>query len=273
LQLIHKKILLVLIGAVVVFILIFIAPKTGPAIPQSADVNEHGLESHLAEFKQELNATELATIEELELKASKAAGAEKIILLDSLSKLWDGYRKPVAAAIIMNQKAEISGTDQDIFEAAEKHFYASRFSEGHISSHLIENAVKGYETILKRKPAFIDAKIGLAVCLVEGSIEPMRGIGLLKEVLEVEPENIKAHVNLGYFSIKSGQYEKAIERFEKVIQINPDYPESYLYLGDIYETQKDLEKAIVNYTLYSEKVDNPMLKHEISRYVEKLKIK
>jgi tetratricopeptide (TPR) repeat protein len=272
LQPINKKILLVLIGAVVVFIILFLAPKTGPEIPQ-AEANAHGLESHLPEYKQELNATELAFIEELELKVSNASETEKIILLDSLSKLWDAYRKPVAAAIIMNQKAEISGTEQDIFEAAEKHFYASRFAEGHVSSHLIENAIKGYENILAKKPAFIDAKIGLAVCLVEGSIEPMRGIGLLKEVLEVEPENIKAHVNLGYFSIKSGQYEKAIERFEKVIKINPEYAESYLYLGDIYETQNDLEKAIENYSLYSEKVDNPMLQQEISRYVEKLKIK
>ncbi len=270
-QLLKNKTLLVLIGAVVAFALLYLAPQSGPANEKPASENGHGLESHIPAYKQALEEKQLALIEDLEAKAASATGIEKINLLDSLARLWDGFKNPMASAIVFARKADASGTDEHRFESAEKHFYASRFAEGHESTHLIESAIEGYEMLLEKKPGFIDAKIGLAVCLVEGSIEPMRGIGLLREVLEVEPDNIKAHVNLGYFSIKSGQYDKAIERFEKVIEIDPEYPESYLYLGDIYETQKDMEKAIVNYTIYSNKVNNPMLQQEISRYVEKLK--
>ncbi len=63
---------------------------------------------------------------------------------------------------------------------------------------------------------------------------PMKGIGILKEVLNVDSNNVDALTNLGYFSIQSAQYEKAIERFETVLRIDPKNAEAFLYLTDVY---------------------------------------
>jgi Flp pilus assembly protein TadD len=65
---------------------------------------------------------------------------------------------------------------------------------------------------------------------VAGS-EPMTGIMMLREVIEQEPENELAIYNLGILAITSGQLEKAIERFEKLKELDPENPEANFYLG------------------------------------------
>src|SRR5688572_19914026 len=60
-----------------------------------------------------------------------------------------------------------------------------------------------------------------AVALVNGQ-DPMRGIVALREILQDDPDNIEAHWHLGLFSVQSGQYDKALERFKKVIELAGD---------------------------------------------------
>jgi tetratricopeptide (TPR) repeat protein len=101
----------------------------------------------------------------------------------------------------------------------------------------------------------------------------MKGIGLLRAVLEKDSTNIKAHLNLGLFSVKSAQYDKAIERFNKILSIDPNYIEAYLYIGDVYEQKGDINNAIKNYELYVSAVKNPTIAADVTRYIEKLKQK
>ena len=62
------------------------------------------------------------------------------------------------------------------------------------------------EEMAKMDPA--KARTAEAVALVNGQ-EPMRGIKMLLEIVKEEPNNVEALWNLGLFSVKSGQYEKA----------------------------------------------------------------
>jgi tetratricopeptide (TPR) repeat protein len=101
----------------------------------------------------------------------------------------------------------------------------------------------------------------------------MKGIGLLRNVLEKDSTNIKAHLNLGLFSVKSGQYDKAIERFTKILKIDPNYIEAYLYIGDVYEQKGDILNAIKNYEIYASVVKNPSIAADVTKYIEKLKQK
>ena len=59
-----------------------------------------------------------------------------------------------------------------------------------------------------------DAKIKTAVEIItSGKGSPMKGITLLKEVLEEDENNTEALYYLGVFSIQSGQFDKGIGRF------------------------------------------------------------
>lgn len=64
-------------------------------------------------------------------------------------------------------------------------------------------------------------KLQQAVELVNGA-NPMEGITLLREMVAEDSTNADAHYYLGLFSVKSGQLDKAIARFEKVVGLRPN---------------------------------------------------
>jgi tetratricopeptide (TPR) repeat protein len=64
-------------------------------------------------------------------------------------------------------------------------------------------------------------KLQQAINLVEGA-DPMAGIMQLRELVQKDSTNVDAQYYLGLFSVKSGQFDKAIERFKKVLILRPD---------------------------------------------------
>ena len=67
----------------------------------------------------------------------------------------------------------------------------------------------------------LDTKVRSAVKIIEsGEGNPMEAIFALREVVEVDSNHRDAQFYLGQFSIMSGQWNKAIDRFKKVLRIN-----------------------------------------------------
>jgi len=64
-------------------------------------------------------------------------------------------------------------------------------------------------------------KLQQAIELVNGE-NPMAGITILRELVAEDSTNVDAHYYLGLFSVKSGQLDKAIARFERVLALRPD---------------------------------------------------
>jgi len=72
--------------------------------------------------------------------------------------------------------------------------------------------------------------VASAVEKVRGA-NPMAGILELKALAEAEPPNVDAVIELGRFSIQSGQLDKAKERFVQAIDLAPDRAEPLVQLG------------------------------------------
>ena len=72
--------------------------------------------------------------------------------------------------------------------------------------------------------------VQLAVEKVNGA-NPMEGILELKALAEAEVPNVDAVIELGRFSIQSGQIDKAKERFVQAIDLAPDRAELLVQLG------------------------------------------
>jgi tetratricopeptide (TPR) repeat protein len=64
-------------------------------------------------------------------------------------------------------------------------------------------------------------KLQQAIELVNGA-DPMAGIMQLRELVAKDSANVDAQYYLGLFSVKSGQMDKAIDRFRKVLALRPD---------------------------------------------------
>ncbi|MHC4621593.1 MAG: tetratricopeptide repeat protein, partial [Planctomycetota bacterium] len=69
-----------------------------------------------------------------------------------------------------------------------------------------------------------------------------------KKVLELRPNHLKAHINLGAVMAKQQNYAEAIAYLKKALQINPNCPPHvYQNLGSVYALQGRYDLAIKNY--------------------------
>ncbi len=216
-------------------------------------------------------------LDELENKlANVKSSEEKLIILDSLINFASSEKQPVLMADFFKEKATISQTEEAWMQAGDIFFKTFRFSnaDGHV---VIEEAIAAYEKALELNPDNLSAKTALGVCYVEGAgalgEAPMKGIGLLMEVLAVDSNNIDALINLGYFSIQSTQYDKAIERFNKVLEIDPENAEAYLYMTDLYVQMGEIEKGLSYLERYKSFQEDPLVIAQVDAYIEELKIK
>ena len=78
--------------------------------------------------------------------------------------------------------------------------------------------------------------------------QPMKGVMLLRGILEKDENNIDAIWELGKLSMQSQQYEKAIGRFEKFVSLTggEDKVSGLIYLSDAYFFNSERQKSLDN---------------------------
>ena len=97
-----------------------------------------------------------------------------------------------------------------------------------------------------KKELSIKQQIQSALSNIQDADNPqsqMKGILQLRSLSEKYPENGDLHWNMGLFSIQSGQYEKAVARFEKVINIDAKRLDAYMQLATSYLAIQDTSAA------------------------------
>lgn len=120
-----------------------------------------------------------------------------------------------------------------------------------------------------------DQKLAQAVELVHSGQEPMRGITMIREILQEDSTNAEAHWHLAQFSIQSGQYENAIDRFKKVTMYDGDgdFSDSWFYLGRTYATVGDTANAISAFEKYKTMVEDTLIINGVDRFIQQLQNK
>jgi cytochrome c-type biogenesis protein CcmH/NrfG len=99
----------------------------------------------------------------------------------------------------------------------------------------------------------------------------MQGIMMLREVLVEDPDNVEAHWQLGLFSVQSGQYGKAVERFRRVAELDPEgHAEAWFYLGRTYATMDSIPLAIAAFEKYKGSVTDTAIVHGVDRMIGQL---
>lgn len=268
-----------LITAVVLFVLLFLAPKKHLSKPE-APVDEHSghiheteatIESFLTTASKALSLKEKTSFDDLVAAAEKSSVDTAYI---PVIEFWDRLRRPDFASYYAEKIAERKQTSAAWAKAGDRYFYSVRFAkDANEIPALYQSALRCYEKALEKDPANTDAKIQLAACYVEGSPDPMKGIGLLREVEKTDSNNVKLQLSFAFFSVKSGQWPKAISRFEKVLQIDPLYIEAYLHLADAYEQQGQNAKTIEMLEKYAALTTDATAKQEVLKYIEQLRQK
>lgn len=264
--------------AVFFIVLLLLLPRVQDPEKEAAKVTGESQVSTdiLSSSLNNLSEGEMVVYESLQKNIETAPGPiESIQWRDSLSRFWEDRDELLLSAQELEGIANILKDKPSQFIAADAYFKAYQEGEESLKKKALESAVVQYQAVLESDPEDLEAMTSLGVCYVEGASilnqPPMKGIGLLKAVLEKDPENINALVNLGYFSTKSGQYELAVKRFQKILEIDPDFADAYLYLADVYIQLNDREKAVEYLEQYKRFIQNPSALKKFEEYIENIK--
>ena len=142
-----------------------------------------------------------------------------------------------------------------------------------LQNWMASNAKVLLEKALVFNPINDSAKINLGACYLFGNISdnPMQGILKVKEVVDKNPHNLYGQLILALGGKKSGQYEKAIERFLIILKDEPNHIEAMVHLAECYELTNQKSMAIDWYTKIKTLVNNPEAREAVSKRIQELK--
>lgn len=213
-----------------------------------------------------------AKIVELEGKLKNASNdADKLSLQKQLAKKWDDVNQPAPAAFYYQAVARQENTAENWINAGDRFNDAYKLTQDTSAQPVFDaNAVEAFQNAMKLKPESLDAKTGLGIAYVNGGGPPMQGIGLLLDVVKQDPNNRKAELNLGLFAMKSGQFDKAVNRFKTLVAQKPEV-EPYFYLAESYKQLGMRKEAIDAYQKCKDMMPDPTFDKRIDQYIKELK--
>jgi tetratricopeptide (TPR) repeat protein len=127
--------------------------------------------------------------------------------------------------------------------------------------------LKGAEIYL-RQAWKTDPQMGQAaynLCIILSDSKPDEAIGWCRKASEASPSNPKFAYSLAFYERKKGDTEAAIGTLRSLIARNPDYPDAYVLLGEIYERQGRVNEAR---TVYQQALWNQDLPAQSRTYIE-----
>jgi tetratricopeptide (TPR) repeat protein len=258
------KILLVA-GALIFFVLLFIAPKR-----ESAENAEQAEASTAPSTSAKLDV--YLTTAQHNLSKEDKQQMDQLKVTDSLLGFWNRRKRPDLAAHYAEAKAVSSKKSADWFAAGNRYFYAVQFIQDQTEIPVLyQCAGRCFSKGLELEPSNTDARIMLASTYVESGADPMKGIGILKEIEKTDSNNVKLQLSFAFFSVKSGQLDKAIIRFKKALKADPTYLEAYLHIADAYEQLGNKEGTIENLEAYARLTPDVTAKLEVEKYIRQLK--
>jgi tetratricopeptide (TPR) repeat protein len=183
--------------------------------------------------------------------------SKKIITLNTLASYWkDTLKQFEPYAFYISEAAKLDNSEKNLTFAAQ--LFLSELRHEQDESKLAwesDEAIALFNKAIEINPANEDLKIGLGSCYVFGKgrngdpQQTMTGIQELLGVVRRDSTNMKAQIVLGIGGYISGQYDKAISRFQKVIINEPNNLEAIAFLADTYAAQGNKTEAIKWYNI------------------------
>lgn len=248
-----KKQQLIVSGAgIALIILLFLFGKTSAPGKKPAQVSaeqpvQFDFESFIEFSKKNLTPAQSAYITSLESSVVRGdVKNQQITVYHQLAHYWkDSLNQTIPYLGYIDKASRLENSEKSLTFAARNFFETSReIEQPSIKNWMTGEAVDLYNKALAINPANDSAKVGLgAVILFSGTQSPMEGIKMIKEVEQKDSNNMYAQFMLGYGAVISQQWDKAIERFEKVLAHEPENTEAILLLAEAYERTGDKVNA------------------------------
>ncbi len=208
----------------------------------------------------------------LEAAYQNAKGEDKVVQAKLLAQKWDDLEQAVPSALYLEEAAQGELSLKNWVTAGDRFLKAFDNTQDSVAKPvMLQKANLAYGKAIAIDSTDLSAKTGMGISMVNGMGSPMAGITMLLDVVKKDPKNFKANMNLGTFAMKSGQFDKAIIRFESVVKNIKATPDAYFYLATAYENLGKKQEAIDAYLQSKKLAANPTLSSFIDKKVAELK--
>jgi uncharacterized protein HemY len=249
----NKAQYLTLFAALLLFLGLYLGFSTTPSSQKiversrSIQVERTSFERLLEDAKAHLNAGQLAEVGNLEKQLNEATlDADRIAILKKLSGWWYAQGQIPVAGGVAEQVAELENTDT-AWSVTGATFYHALVGEQNpaLREFCGARALKAFESAISLNPNFVEHRVNLALVYAENPPKdnPMKAVLLLRDLEKEYPENPAVYNALGRLAIKTGQWERAIQRLEKAWLLDPENPNTPCLLARAYEAAGNSNKA------------------------------
>ena len=246
--------------------------------PDLAD-NPVSIDSILFDAKKRLDATQIVRLNALENSVIRGnVNEQKLKAYHQLAHFWaDTGQIFEPYAWYEAEAARLENSEKSLTFAA--HLFLQNMrgeNDQPLRTWKALEAKDLFERSLKINPQNDSSIVGLGACYIFGGISatPMEGILKVRAVADKDSSNIFAQEVLGHGSMYSGQYDKAIARFETVYRLSRETEntklEACLMLAEAYERKADRLSAIDWYKKSLTLIKNQELKEEVNKRIDEL---
>lgn len=260
--------LVIALGVALVFALYFFGVTKKSAKEPAAIERQNTFTDYEALQFQKIPEADANRIKELKRALTLQPNFENTL---SLSEAWEAIGNYPLGAYYFYKSSELNEENTDWQRTGDKLYNSYKnYSDTLITDNLLTFALASYEKAIKSSDEDIDLRMKLAEVYVE-SPEPMKGILMLRGIVDSIPDYIPAIMRLGRLSLQTGQFDKAQERFERVLEIDPVNTEAMYFLALTNEGLGNIDQAIRLMEACKNLVQIPEFSQEVDAYINRLK--
>jgi tetratricopeptide (TPR) repeat protein len=181
---------------------------------------------------------QMSTIQAIQQELVKATqDSVRIELLKQLSGRWYDNNQPAIAGHYAQEIAELEPSEQAWSIAGTTYAICVQKSEDQkVKTFCNQRAIRAFENAISLDPNNVKNQVNLALTYTEmpPANEPMKGVMMLRELEQAFPTSTLVLNSLARLAIRTGQYEKAVQRLEQALQLEANNKNTICLLAQAY---------------------------------------
>lgn len=176
--------------------------------------------------------------------ASAKSTSERATLFSNIAATFSKSNRYDSAGHYYEMAANTTTDPELTYKAGSAYYEGIAFASSASKIEFLSGKARSLlETLPVSDENYTEAQAKSAMTWVN-SESPMKGILKLRDLAEKNPKNEFVAYQLGLLSFQSGQYDKAVARFEKVLELNKGNVNAWFYLAQSLQQLGKIKEAL-----------------------------